>query len=94
MTITEKGELRLNSKLHKNIPDKNIELIFSNDYRTILLNPDGENAHVFTKAGTTKNHDLTEAFCKMKIKFPVTYHVNWNEEYQMWKGRLEISDKK
>lgn len=94
VTITEKGEIRLNSLLHKNLPNKKIQIIFSKDYRTVLLNPEGEDAHIFTKAGTTKNRMLIEVFRKMKIKFPVGYIVNWDEKYEMWRGKLDITDKK
>lgn len=94
VTITEKGEIRFNSLLHKNLPNRKIQIIFSKDYRTVLLNPEGEDAHIFTKAGTTKNRMLIEVFRKMKIKFPVGYIVNWDEKYEMWKGKLDITDKK
>lgn len=94
VTITEKGEIRFNSLLHKNLTNRKIQIIFSKDYRTVLLNPEGEDAHIFTKAGTTKNRMLIEIFRKMKIKFPVGYIVNWDEKYEMWKGKLDITDKK
>lgn len=94
LTITDKGEIRFNSQLHKQLPNKKIQIIFSKDYRILLLNPDGEDAHIFTKAGTTKNRELIDAFLKLKLKFPVSYAVKWDEEYNMWKGKLDISDKK
>ncbi len=94
VSITEKGELRLNSKLQKEIHSQKIEIIFSKDYKTLLLHPNGTQSHTFTKAGTIKNNRLVEPYMKMKLKFPVTYAVEWSEKYQMWMGTLEIPPKK
>lgn len=94
LSITEKGEIRLNSRLQKEIPEKEIEIIFSKDYKTVLLNPGGRNSHVFTKAGTTRNRGVAEVFAKMKIEFPVFYMVEWNAEYAMWLGKLKLSSGK
>lgn len=94
VSITEKGELRLNSKLQKEIHCQKIEIIFSKDYKTLLLHPNGTHSHTFTKAGTIKNPGLVEPFTKMKLKFPVTYLVKWSDKYHMWMGTLEIPLKK
>ncbi|RZS94144.1 hypothetical protein [Cuneatibacter caecimuris] len=94
ITITKEGELRLNSMLQKEIQSRKIEIIMSRDCRTILLNPQGKNAHDFTKAGTIKNTDLTELLSRLKLAFPVFYKVTWDQEMKLWKGELDIPDKK
>lgn len=92
--ISDKNEIRLNSGLQNAIQSRNIELIFSKNYKLVLLNPEQENGHKFTKAGITKNREIVEMFRKLKIPFPVTYIVEWDEEYQMWKGELKTESKK
>lgn len=93
MVIHPTGELRLNSHLQKHIQDRRIEIIMSKDYQSVLLNPQGANAHVFTKAGTARNRGIVELLKKAKIPLPASYLICWNEQYKMWEGKLEASDK-
>jgi len=94
ISISEKGELRLNSRLQKEVGSQEIELIFSKNYKVVLLNPNGKNSHRFTKAGTVKNREIVELLRKLKISFPVIYSVNWDERYQMWKGQVNTESRK
>lgn len=89
VTVSEKGEMRLNSVLHQKIQSSKIQLFLSNDYKTLILNPCDENAHNFTKAGTCKNKSIVNYFQKLNLKFPISYHVQWDEENQFWKGTLD-----
>ena len=74
--------------------NRKLELIVSRDCRTILLNPAGPQAHEFTKAGTTRNQALADMLAKMRLSFPVTYTVRWDEGCEMWRGDINISPKK
>lgn len=94
ITISEKGEIRLNTRLQKEIDSNDIEIIFSKNYKIILLNPNTGKGHKFTKAGTTKNRECITMLRKLRIPFPITYVVEWSEHYQMWKGELKIDLKK
>ena len=76
------------------IVERKLELIVSRDCRTILLNPAGPQAHEFTKAGTTRNQALADMLAKMRLSFPVTYTVRWDEGCEMWRGDINISPKK
>lgn len=91
ITITEKGEIRLNSALHKEIQSKTIEFIFSNDCKEVILKLDGKNPHKITKAGTTKNREIVEKLKNIGIKFPVSYGMKWDEEIAMWRGKVDVS---
>ena len=93
-TINQKGEIRFNSNLTKAVSSRKLELIVSRDCRTILLNPAGPQAHEFTKAGTTRNQALADMLAKMRLSFPVTYTVRWDEGCEMWRGDINISPKK
>lgn len=90
LTITEKGEIRLNSRLQKEINSREIELIFSRDYKEVLLNTRGQNPHKFTKAGVAKNRDISNLLKKEKIPLPSVYIVCWNENYKMLHGKLAM----
>lgn len=93
-TLNQKGEIRFNSNLTKAVSSRKLELIVSRDCRTILLNPAGPQAHEFTKAGTTRNQALADMLAKMRLSFPVTYTVRWDEGCEMWRGDINISPKK
>lgn len=93
LTITEKGDIRLNSALQKSIQSKEIEFIFSKDYREILLNENGKNPHKLTKAGTARNREIVERLKKNKIRLPVSYIVKWNDAFGMWYGIINMSNK-
>lgn len=56
--------------------------------------PAGPQAHEFTKAGTTRNQALADMLAKMRLSFPVTYTVRWDEGCEMWRGDINISPKK
>lgn len=93
LTITEKGEIRLNSLLQRSIKSKTVEFIFSKDYKEVIINENGKNPHKLTKAGTAKNHEIVERLKKIKIKFPISYTISWDEMLGMWKGAINISNK-
>lgn len=94
LIVHPEGEIRLNSHLQKKLQNRRIEIIMSKDYQFILLNPQGANAHEFTKAGTVKNREIVELFKKARIPLPVSYRIYWNEQYRMWEGKIEIPEKK
>jgi len=93
LVVKENGELKLNSALMKKINECNIEIFVSKDLRTIILNPLGMRAHKFTKAGTAKNREMVMMLKKLRIKFPIIYTVEWNEDVGAWEGVLDISNK-
>lgn len=93
LTISEKGQIRLNSLLYRSIKRKELEFIFSKDYREIILNENGENIHKITKAGTVKNYEIVERLKKNKIKFPVSYIIKWNEDLGVWSGTINMTNK-
>lgn len=94
MTVTEKGEIRLSAPLRREMGTRKIELAFSRDMQTVYLNPNGEHAHAFTKAGTAKSRELAEILRKMKAGFPAVYMVKWDDETAAWKGKLDGAAKK
>lgn len=93
ISVFEMGELRMNAALTNAIKNKKIEIFLSKDYRSIILNPDGPNAHEFTKAGTVKNREIVTLLKKLRIPFPIVYLVTWNEELSAWEGKLNVSAK-
>ena len=93
LTVKEKGELKMNSALMNKIKERDVEIFVSKDCRTIILNPLGTCSHKFTKAGTAKNREIVSMLRKLRIKFPISYIVEWNESICAWEGVLDINAK-
>lgn len=92
LSITEKGEIKLNSVLLRNIQSRKLEIILSKDYKTIYLNPHGDNVHEFTKAGVAKNIEIVEILNKMNLSYPIVYKVEWDDKFGMWRGEIDIKE--
>ena len=43
---------------------------------------------------TTKNREIVSLLKKVKISFPVSYTIEWNEDIGAWEGTMDISNKK
>lgn len=93
LCILEQGEIKLNAALRRQLPDRKIRILMGRDYRTLVLEPDGKDAHVFTKAGVAKNTQIVELLRKAKLTFPVVYLLSWNEKIQKWEGKIQVDKK-
>ena len=91
--MLERGELKLNKVLRRELPDQKIRILMSRDYRNLVLEPGGKDAHQFTKAGIAKNVQIVELLRKAKLTFPVVYRMSWNENTQVWEGRIQVDSK-
>lgn len=86
VTITERGEIRLNSILYREIHTREIEFVFSNDCKEMILNLNGDNPYKITKAGIIKNKEIVQKLKKNGIEFPVSYKMKWDKDIEMWRG--------
>ncbi|MCI8852990.1 MAG: hypothetical protein HFI31_10135 [Lachnospiraceae bacterium] len=93
LSVLERGELKLNKVLRRELPDQKIRILMSRDYRNLVLEPGGKDAHQFTKAGIAKNVQIVELLRKAKLTFPVVYRMSWNENTQVWEGRIQVDSK-
>ena len=87
--IQEDGYIRLNGKLNREIKSRQIEIRRTNDAEEIMLIPDGENSHKFTKNGHVKNTELVKEIKKKYKEFPVVFRMEWYANCKAWVGRVE-----
>lgn len=90
VSITERGEIRLNSILYREIHTKAIEFIFSNDCNELILNLDGKNTYKIPKSGIIKNKEIVQKLKKIGVEFPVSYKMKWDKDIDMWRGYSNI----
>ena len=91
LNVRENGEIHLNAALLRQLPERKAEIRISNDFRRILLVPEGEQVHSFAKSGKTKNTQLALQLKKLRISFPVVYKFCWDEANHVFLGELQIS---
>lgn len=87
-SVTQDGEIRLNASLQKEIKSRKIEIIMYDNYKMCYLNPQGKNAHEFTKAGIAKNAELARKLACLGQEYPIVYRVAWDDKYRLWRGDL------
>ena len=86
------GKIVLNGKLNNDIKSRKIEIRTSVDCEKMVLIIDGENAHKFTKSGSTINKEFIKRLSRKKIGFPITYEMN-REGNNMWMGEIKKIEK-
>ena len=94
MTITEKGEIKLNAPLVRELKILHTGLLISKDMREIVFDMESDVKIKFNKAGIAKNRELSILLKKARIPLPAHYYVEWNEKYNGWTGKLSISKAK
>lgn len=91
VTISANGDIKLNSRLQREVVCRELGMIFSNDCRVLYLDPESQNPHRFTKSGVARNRDMVVLLEKKGITFPACYIVTWDRDYLLWKGQLRTS---
>ena len=85
ISIFEDGNLSINGALRSSIGSNIFEMRIKNDCSQVALFPDGKIKIDMGKNNRVKNFDIIECLNKKKIKFPVYYLGNWNEDSHVWR---------
>ena len=70
--IHSNGKITISGKLNADIKTRQIEIRISSDAKRMALIPNGEHAHRFTKAGGTRNDELSKKLKSKHFSMPVT----------------------
>lgn len=92
LSITSRGEIRLNERLLKEFPARKFALLISKNGKEFLLNPEQEPAFHFTVNGVRKDVKLSQYLVQVGIDLPARYEFSWNKACGMWHG-ICISEK-
>lgn len=92
ISVFENGDLALNGTLCKILNTNQVEIRIKKDCSQILLIPEGEVLLEMTKNNRIKNYSICEKLAKKKIKFPVYYVGEWDEENRFWMGELVMTN--
>jgi len=92
ISVFDNGDLALNSVLCKMLKTNKIEIRIKNDCSQILLIPDGKILLDITKNNRIKNYQIYEKLTRRKVKFPVYYVGEWNDENNIWIGDLVMTN--
>lgn len=86
VTIQSDGTFTVNVQLLSHFEDYKMQVRIKKDCSQIALLKNSENAIYVGKNGRKKNYDIVEKIKKTKIKFPVYYIGEWDEEEKVWIG--------
>lgn len=92
VSVLENGDLALNSALCKKLNTNKLEIHIKKDCSQIVLVPGGKVLLDVTKNNRIKNYIIYEKLEKKKIKFPVYYVGEWDEERAIWMGNLVMTN--
>lgn len=88
ISIFDNGDLALNGVLSKLIKTNKVEVRIKKDCSQILLLPDGDILLDISKNSRIKNYHIYEKLKEKKVKFPIYYVGEWDEENRIWMGEL------
>lgn len=86
--IHSDGKITISGKLNADIKTRQIEIRISSDAKRMALIPNGEHAHRFTKAGGTRNDELSKKLKSKHFSMPVTYMMEQDEKSGIWIGKM------
>ena len=86
--IHSDGKITISGKLNADIKTRQIEIRISSDAKRMALIPNGEHAHRFTKAGGTRNDELSKKLKNKHFSMPVTYMMEQDEKSGIWIGKM------
>lgn len=86
--IHSNGKITISGKLNADIKTRQIEIRISSDAKRMALIPNGEHAHRFTKAGGTRNDELSKKLKSKHFSMPVTYMMEQDEKSGIWIGKM------
>lgn len=88
LSIMENGMIAANSKLLKHFDDGKTEIRIKGDASEIALLAKGEKKINLGKNGRVKNYQLPDYIKKNRIKLPVYFVGEWDDEEKIWLGHL------
>lgn len=92
ISVFDNGDLAINGPLSKVLKTNQVEIHIKRDCSQILLVPNGTVLLDITKNNRIKNYRIYEKLKNKKIKFPVYYVGEWNEEDEVWLGDLVMTN--
>ena len=88
ISVFDNGDLALNASLRKVLKTNQVEIYIKKDCSQILLIPEGKVLLDIAKNNRIKNYRVYEKLKDKKMKFPVYYVGEWEEEHNAWLGDL------
>lgn len=88
VSIMTDGTFSLNPKLFEYFPNQKAEIKLKKDSSEIALLSNGTTLVYLGKNGRTKNYKIVEKMKKNKIKLPVYYVGEWDQDEGVWIGKI------
>lgn len=92
ISVFDNGDIALNGALCKVLKTNKVEIHIKTDCSQIILVPGGRVLLDITKSNRIKNYIICEKLEKKKVRFPVYYVGEWDDEEKIWKGDLVLTN--
>lgn len=93
INITTSGFVNLNEKLRNKMQLSEVGLSVNKDGTQIILNPQTNNPFKVLKSGSIKATECTRRLASKGVILPARYEAEWDEDAQIWIGKLIKSKK-
>ena len=88
LVIKHNGQLSMNSTFMKATDERTFAIALSMDLNELLMIPNCTEEVRFAKNGRTKDVELVKEIWKKKLPEQIECIMNWNDENDVWVGRL------
>ncbi len=93
VSVFEDGSLSVNEALVKGLKTNQFEIrLDKKEQSKMLLIPNGKEITDMGKNNRIKNYAIVKRLEKKKIKFPIYYVGDWDEESKCWIGELSLTN--
>ena len=88
ISVLKNGTVNFNQKLMEKFPQREVEIRISSDAKKLLIKDQGDVIIKLPKSGSIKNPNIIQRLEKNRVKFPIYYVIDWEEDLSMWLGEL------
>ena len=92
ISVFENGDIAFNEELVKQLDTNACEIRIKKDCRQLILLPNGTEKLDIGKNSRFKNYEINEKLKRRKIRFPVYYIGEWDDEKEFWLGELSTNN--
>ena len=93
LVVKQNGQLSMNSTFMKATDERTFTIALSMDLNELLMIPNCTEEVRFAKNGRTKDVELVKEIWKKKLPEQIEYIMKWNDENDMWVGKLNKKTK-
>lgn len=93
LIVDQSGILKMNSTFINATDGRLFSVAFRDDFKEVVMLESIDGEVRFAKSGHTKDMDIMTLMKKKKLPKTLEYIIDWDEERDVWIGKLNVSSK-